>query len=328
MSQAQTSVIPFVHRGISTQTRTEPVSSASAMKQLPFPATITAPWSYRHINFEADDVMGTLWCQMRQTPRPSFTPELLSDLLHAQAEIKQGLADDRAAGRSQFRNFVLSSATAGTFSLGGDLRLFESLISSGDREALTTYAHRCIDLVFGNIDGYGDGLLTVALVKGSALGGGFEAALSCHVIVAERSAKFGLPEIMFNLFPGMGAYNFLCRRVSPAVAERIILSGQIYSATALHELGIVDVVAEDGAGDMAVTSYIQKTERRALAHRAMRKVRQACQPITRDDLIKVTDLWVEAALSVGADDLRQMRRLVAAQERRSASSARLSQAAD
>ena len=328
MSHAQTSIIPFVHLAKCLQPRTDVVSDAPAVSKLQFPATITAPWSYRHIHFHADHGTGTLWCEMRQTHRPSFTPELLSDLLHAQTQIKQGLAEDRSAGRSQIRNFVLSSATAGTFNLGGDLRLFESLISGGDKTALAAYAHRCIDLVFGNVDGYGDGVLTVALVKGSALGGGFEAALSCHAIVAERSARFGLPEIMFNLFPGMGAYNFLCRRVSPAVAERIILSGQIYTATALHELGIVDVVAEDGTGDVAVAGYIQKTERRAGAHRAMRKVRQACHPVSRDDLIQVTDVWVEAALSIGPNDLRQMRRLIAAQERRTASKIGQSLAAD
>jgi DSF synthase len=46
---------------------------------------------------------------------------------------------------------------------------------------------------------------TIALVQGDALGGGFETALSSNVLIAERSAKLGFPEILFNLFPGMGA---------------------------------------------------------------------------------------------------------------------------
>jgi len=51
-------------------------------------------------------------------------------------------------------------------------------------------------------------LTTISLAQGDALGGGFEAALSCSVIIAERRARFGFPEVMFNLFPGMGPTAF------------------------------------------------------------------------------------------------------------------------
>ena len=317
MSQPLGSVIPFSQSNVISDPTSAGRLASPAWPTPSFPGNLTTTNRYRHIVFETDQNAGTLWCNMRRSNHPSFTPELLADLLHAQAEIKKGLTEDRVDGRSRFRTFVLASSTPGIFNLGGDLRLFASLITEQDRAGLTTYAHDCIDLVFGNIDGYGDGLLTVALVKGQALGGGFEAALSCHVIVAERSARFGLPEIMFNLFPGMGAYNFLCRKISPSAAERLIVSGQIYSAADLHEMGIVDVLAEDGAGELAVSKYIRDTERRAIAHRAIRTVRQQLHPVSRADLIRVTDLWVDTALSIGEEDLRRMRRLVAAQERRS-----------
>jgi DSF synthase len=54
-------------------------------------------------------------------------------------------------------------------------------------------------------------ILTVGLVQGAALGGGFEALLSFDYVVAERDATFGLPEILFGLFPGMGAHSLLSR---------------------------------------------------------------------------------------------------------------------
>jgi len=57
--------------------------------------------------------------------------------------------------------------------------------------------------------------------------------------VAEKNAKMGLPEIMFNLFPGMGAYHLLCRRLPAVKAEQLILSGHTYSADELHEMGVV-----------------------------------------------------------------------------------------
>ena len=48
-------------------------------------------------------------------------------------------------------------------------------------------------------------MVTIALVQGDALGGGFECALAHDLIIAERSAKLGLPEVLVNLFPGIGA---------------------------------------------------------------------------------------------------------------------------
>src|SRR3546814_13167359 len=59
----------------------------------------------------------------------------------------------------------------------------------------------------------------VALVDGDALGGGFELALACQTIVAESGVQMGFPEVLFGLFPGMGAYSLLSQRGSPKVAE-------------------------------------------------------------------------------------------------------------
>ena len=57
--------------------------------------------------------------------------------------------------------------------------------------------------MYGNSAAFHTPLITIALVQGDALGGGFECALSFDVLIAERSAKMGLPEVLFNLFPGM-----------------------------------------------------------------------------------------------------------------------------
>ncbi|OGI57239.1 MAG: hypothetical protein A2V58_06475 [Candidatus Muproteobacteria bacterium RBG_19FT_COMBO_61_10] len=56
----------------------------------------------------------------------------------------------------------------------------------------------------------------------------------------------------------MGAYTLLARRLDPARAEKIILSGKIYSAEELYEMGVVDVLANDGEGEQAVYAYIKK----------------------------------------------------------------------
>ena len=72
----------------------------------------------------------------------------------------------------------------------------------------------------------------------------------------------GLPEILFNLFPGMGAYSLLARRIGARAAEELILSGKILPAAKLHEMGVVDVLAKDGEGEAAVQDWIAKNARR------------------------------------------------------------------
>jgi len=206
----------------------------------------------------------------------------------------------------------------GIFNLGGDLSLFAELIRRHDRAALTAYARACVAEVHANSVAFDLPIITISLVQGDALGGGFEAALSSNVIIADRSAKFGLPEIMFNLFPGMGAYNFIARRTNAATAERMIMSGRIHTGAELYDMGIVDVLAEDGQGEEALNDYVHKNARRHAAHRAIYQARQRVNPITLQDLNDITDLWVDTALTLSPPDLKMMDRLVAAQGRRCA----------
>ena len=288
----------------------------SLHQQTPWTAeNLTRSGAFGTLEFEFDGSIGALWCYMSATDHPRFSTELLADLTKAQALVRAGASPEGTGSVPLIRTVVLASRTPGIYSLGGDLSLFVDCIQQQDRARLTDYAHRCVDIVFNHSEGYGHGLTTVALVKGHALGGGFEAALSAHVVVAERSARLGLPEVMFNLFPGMGAYSFLSRRLAPAAAERMILSGKVHTAEELYGLGLIDVLAEDGEGVSVVRQHVRELDRRHLSRRAMRHVCNAVNPVSRDELIRVTDIWVEAALGLGEDDLRRMQRLVAAQNR-------------
>ena len=147
-------------------------------------------------------------------------------------------------------------------------------------------------------------------------GGGFEMALCGDVIVAEESAMLGLPEILFNLFPGMGAYSLLARRTSPRVAEELILSGKLLPAAKLHEMGIVDVLARDGEGEAAVQNWIARNARRRSGFQAVMQVRRQVHPVTREELDAVVDTWVDCALRLEDRDLRMMGRVVRAQQER------------
>ncbi len=170
-------------------------------------------------------------------------------------------------------------------------------------------------MLYPNAVGFDQPVTTVSLVQGDALAGGFEAAISSHLIVAERQARFGLPEVLFNLIPGMGAYSFLSRRLGPKAVDHLILGGDLLTADAMQELGLVDIVVDEGRGEEAVMSHLTRHERRCNAYATLREVRQLVHPITYDELIGVTTIWVDAALRLGARDLRMIERLVTAQDR-------------
>jgi DSF synthase len=191
------------------------------------------------------------------------------------------------------------------------------LIKSRDREALAHYARLCIDNMYARIQNYSvPTLVTVSLVQGDALGGGFECAMSSDVLVAEESAQMGLPEILFNLFPGMGACSLLTRRIGIRAAEELILSGKILTAAELHKMGVVDVVATDGQGESAVRNWIARNAKRRNGLQAVFRARQFIHPVTRAELDGIVELWVEAALRLGERDVKMMNRLVRAQLRR------------
>ncbi len=269
--------------------------------------------SYRQMATRFDADYGALWCYMDPKPRPCFNPELLAEIGRFVATI--GLVNRSEKGGGPIHFTVLASRTPGVFSLGGDLALFIESARGKNREVLRRYARSCIEIVHSGVVGYDLPVTTISLVQGDAMGGGFEAALCNHVVVAERSARFGLPEVMFNLFPGMGAYSLLARRVGAVQAERMILGGRLFEAAELHEMGVVDVLAADGEGEKAVYEYMAQHSRRRNAYQSVIMARQRVHPITLRELTEIADMWVEAALSLETRDIRLMERLVRAQDR-------------
>jgi DSF synthase len=252
---------------------------------------------------------------MRPHERPSFTPSLLRELIEVRRAL-QTAAYSPSRAEAMPRYFIGGSRLPRIYNLGGDLTYFAQKIRAQDRAGLRRYAHDCVDVGYHMWTGFDLPIITIALVQGDALGGGFEGALSFNVIIAEKSAKFGLPEVLFNLFPGMGAYSFISRKLDAARAERMILSGQIYSAGELHEMGLIDVLVEDGQGEAAVRDYIARNAKHHAVHRSIREIRNRVNPVTFEELKDVADIWVDHALRLEESDLRKMERLRSAQDRR------------
>jgi DSF synthase len=272
--------------------------------------------AYREMNVALDPTQRALWCLMRPKGPQSFTAGLLSDLATAHRTIHRLHRERPPGAPNPVRFWVVGSDMPGVFNLGGDLGFFVKCIKAGDHEALRAYAHACVDATFSGAYGMKAPCITIVVVQGDALGGGFEAALSGHVLIAERGARMGLPEVMFNTFPGMGAYSFLTRKVGAVTAEKLILSGKVYLAEELHEMGIVDVLAPKGGGREAARQFMADNERRQPLLCALDQVRKRVVPLTKDELIDVTDIWVDSTMELESSDVRKMEILVKAQARR------------
>ena len=266
----------------------------------------------KHLKTHFDEKYKTSWCLMKSEPRPCFTNSLLSEFHEYIRNVKQEMRDSSG---EKYDYIVVGSDVEGVFNLGGDLSLFRTYIESNNRDGLFNYAIRCIDILHENINHLDCDLTTIALVQGDALGGGFEAALASNVVIAEKGVSMGLPEVLFNLFPGMGAYSLLSRRVGTAKAEQIILSGRLYSSEELFEMGVIDILAEKGEGEMEVYRYIKSANRYSNSYNAIRKVRDVCNNISYDELIDIAKIWTDAAFRLNERDLKMMSRLIKRQDR-------------
>ncbi len=255
-----------------------------------------------------------LWSRWTPSPRPNFNPGLLQDLDRYCQFVAASEAQFWHGGRpSPIQYTVLASGVPGVFNLGGDLGLFIQLIEREDRAALLAYGMSCVRVLYSNYRGHGLPVCTLSLVQGECLGGGFEAAMSSDVIVAERHARFGFPEIIFNLFPGMGAYSFLDRRVGRRVTEEILSSGSIYGADDMLAFGVIDHVVNTGEGEAEVAALIARQAKFRNGLSGIAAARRRVNGVSLQELVDVVELWVDAACRLSRRDLRLMQRLVARQ---------------
>lgn len=292
---------------------TEKVSYAKRLSDAPVPAA----WPRRitqQVEVTYDPSLRALWTYMKPIGIPCFNQNMLEELhyLFTNLQAHQG---HTACGEDWVAvdYSVIASRREGVFNLGGDLMLFLNLIREKDREGLVNYAMYCIDGIYSQICRFNASTITISLIQGDALGGGFEFALASDVIIAEAGTRLGLPEILFNLFPGMGAYSFLARKIGHRQAEAMLLSGNIYTAEKLADMGVIDFIVPAGDGERAVDQWMRKRHGQLNGMRAIYECRRHVWPISHQELTDIAVMWVDAALKIQEKDLRMMNRLVKAQ---------------
>jgi enoyl-CoA hydratase len=122
------------------------------------------------------------------------------------------------------------------FSAGADLKAIRAIVAEGGAEAAGDLVER-MQAAFGFVAELP--IPTIAAIRGAALGGGLELALACDLRVAADDAKIGLPEVTHGLLPGAGGTQRLTQVVGPALAARMILTGEVVDGREAAARGVV-----------------------------------------------------------------------------------------
>lgn len=259
-----------------------------------------------------DREIGALWCARTAGAAPSVTLPQLKEARAVDEKIASG-------GYGNVRFKVICSRQPGVFSLGGDLALFARCIETNDRAVLAEYAALAARAVWANLSAFGRRRVrTIAVVQGETQGGGFEAALSCNTLIAERGTSFGFPEPLFGMFPGMGGELLLRSRVDPDVSRRMVQSTNRYTAEFLHEIGVVDYLVDVGTGISAADNLLHELAASPDGAAATKSIsRQAVlDRIEFSELFESIEAWTERAFQLTARNLRSMRYILEAQNRK------------
>jgi 3-hydroxyacyl-CoA dehydrogenase / enoyl-CoA hydratase / 3-hydroxybutyryl-CoA epimerase len=208
---------------------------------------------YRHFKLTHDGD-GIAWLLFDRDGASANT--LSADVLEELDLVITALENQRPSG------VVIRSAKPSGFIAGADVNEFRGVTDPRAVEAAIGRAHAVIDRL--------DALRipTVAVIHGFCLGGGLEIALACQSRIAIDGARFGFPEVMLGLHPGLGGTARLTRLVNPIQAMTLMLTGKTIDARKARSLGLVDAVTQErhvlGAVKDAVFGRLKRAKPSAL----------------------------------------------------------------
>ena len=184
---------------------------------------------------------------------------------------------DEAAADAEVRVVVLTGAGDKAFVAGADIEEYSRL----DHAGFVAYQERSRRL-FTRIDAFRKPV--IGAINGYALGGGFEIALCCDVLIASSAARFGLPEGLLGLCPGGGGTQRLTRAVGPFVANDVLLSARRLTANEAQTLGLVSAVVDpDDLLDAALAKAEAIVKIAPLAADAMARLVRAAGDLDLED---------------------------------------------
>jgi enoyl-CoA hydratase/carnithine racemase len=227
---------------------------------------------------------GIVELSLHRAPCNEIGTHTLSELERFVAALEELQTDAHA--------LIISSARSEGFCAGADLReLYRGMQSINGRErqeGVRKFLER-IHRVMNTLDE--TPLTTIAAVHGVVFGGGFELALTCDLIVADKMARFCFPELRLGLIPGFGGIPRLKRDLGNAVVRDILLTGRSINASKAQAVGLVSQIAGEGEAvrvARATASQLSKFDRET-----SRAAKRFIKSVPRDELRKEIDLFCE-----------------------------------
>lgn len=260
-----------------------------------------------NLRVKIDEEYKILWVGIDLQDKLCYSINFLDNLTHVKELIVYLIK------KENIKYVCAYSLNKGVWNLGGDLEFFVSCIRNQNKKGLKEYAYKCIDLVYNYNSNYEMDVISACIVQGNAYGGGFESALSGNYIIAEESARFSFPEVIFGTFPGMGAYSFLTKKVGFNKANEIINSNKTYTAADIHQMGIIDRVCDDGMGVAQMNMDIIKGK---LNEQAGNPFKNICNRVSKQELLDVVDVWLEKAFNLNETNLSRMMKIANFQKRK------------
>jgi enoyl-CoA hydratase len=187
---------------------------------------------------------------------------------------------------------IIHSTRKAGFSAGADLReLFErgqGMEKGAALRAVRDFLER-IHSVMNAIDA--SSLTTIAAVHGVTFGGGFELALVCDIIIADRMARFCFPELRLGLIPGFGGIPRLKRDLGNAVVRDLLLTGRSFNVMKAQQIGLVSQIAAEGEAlrvARATASQVGKFDKQTAA-----AAKLFVKPIPYEELKREIDIFCD-----------------------------------
>jgi enoyl-CoA hydratase/carnithine racemase len=185
---------------------------------------------------------------------------------------------------------IFTSARKQGFSAGGDLReLYQGAIAASSKQRSSGVRRflKRIHAVGNAIDAAP--FVTIAAVHGVCFGGGFELALMCDIIVADKMARFAFPELRLGFIPGFGGIPRLKRDASNAFARDLLFTGRTVNAARLQACGVVSQLAGEGEALRIARSIAAQTTK--YDSEARNTAKKFLKPIPYADLKRETDIF-------------------------------------
>jgi enoyl-CoA hydratase len=207
------------------------------------------------------------------------------------AELESFVSELKELEREAHVLIIYSQRNCG-FCAGADLReLYSRSQDTGRSEAVRevrSFLER-IHRVMSAIDA--SPLTTIAAVHGVVFGGGFELALTCDLIIADKTARFCFPELRLGLIPGFGGIPRLKRDLGNAVVRDLLLTGRSFNATKVQQAGLVSQVVAEGEAlrvARATAAQLKKFDRHTAA-----MAKKFIKPIPNQELRQEIDLFCD-----------------------------------